>query len=240
MPASPVTRQRVISRATPILGFTGTTLVDNAVFDATTLVADSAGRFILASGTILTKSTSDPTKVKAFANAGTNTDEIQTLTITGTPTGGTFTLTFGGQTTAAIAYNATAAQAAAALQLLTSIGSGNLTGAGGGLPGTPVTVTFVNELANAAQAAITHTDSFTGGTTPALAVTRSTPGTTGEAVYGIYGGPDKDFFGNTAACDEAIAAYRAFTAFDTTLIPNWGLYGELVIQALSNCEFRGA
>ena len=37
------------------------------------------------------------------------TDEVQTVTITGGPTGGTFTLTWGGQTTAAIAYNATAA-----------------------------------------------------------------------------------------------------------------------------------
>src|SRR5260221_10836446 len=35
-------------------------------------------------------------------------DEIQQVAITGSPTGGSFTLTFGGQTTAAIQWNGTA------------------------------------------------------------------------------------------------------------------------------------
>ena len=35
------------------------------------------------------------------------TNDTQTVTITGTPTGGTFTLSWGGQTTGNIAYNAT-------------------------------------------------------------------------------------------------------------------------------------
>src|SRR5262249_41925037 len=52
-------------------------------------------------------------------------DEVQTVTLTGNPTGGTFTLTFSGQTTAAIAYNASAATVQSALQALSSIGSGN-------------------------------------------------------------------------------------------------------------------
>ena len=42
------------------------------------------------------------------------TDENQTIRVTNA-TGGTFTLTFNGQTTAPIAFNATAAQIAAAL-----------------------------------------------------------------------------------------------------------------------------
>ena len=241
MPASPQTRQRVISRQTPILDFTGIASIRNGVFDASTLVADSFGRFTLLSGTILTKSSTDPTKVKAYAGLGSNVNEQQTITITGTPTGGTFTLTFGGKTTAAITYAATSAQVLAALELLTSIGQGNMSATGGALPGTAVIVTFINELGDAAQAAMTANGAaLTGGTTPAVAITRSTPGTTGEAIYGIYAGPDKDFFGNATSDDEAIPVHNGYTVFDTTLIQNWGEYGELVIQALPLCQFVGA
>ena len=48
------------------------------------------------------------------------TDEQQTVRVTGA-TAGTFTLTFDGQTTAPIAYNATAAQIDAALEALSNI-----------------------------------------------------------------------------------------------------------------------
>lgn len=61
----------------------------------------------------------------ATTSAGTpSADEVQTITITGSPTGGDFTLTFGGKTTAAIAKGATALQVQAALQALESIGTG--------------------------------------------------------------------------------------------------------------------
>src|SRR5256885_1826855 len=49
-------------------------------------------------------------KVAAPASA------IQTLSVGGNPTGGSFTLSFGGQTSGAIAFSATAAQVQAALQ----------------------------------------------------------------------------------------------------------------------------
>lgn len=50
---------------------------------------------------------------------------VATVTIGGTPTGGTFTLTFGGQTTAGIAYNAATSAVQSALVALSSIGAGN-------------------------------------------------------------------------------------------------------------------
>ncbi len=49
------------------------------------------------------------------------TSEVQTVTITGSPTGGTFTLTYSGSTTAAIAFDATAATVEAALNALTNL-----------------------------------------------------------------------------------------------------------------------
>lgn len=99
--------------------------------------------------------------------------ETQTVTITGTPTGGTFTLTFEGQTTGAIAYNASAATVQTALVALSNIGPGDVICTGGALPGTAVVVEFTGALAGANRTLMTATSSLTGGSSPAIAVTRS-------------------------------------------------------------------
>jgi hypothetical protein len=114
-----------------------------------------------------------PSAITAFDPDVTGS-EVQTITITGTPTGGDFTLTFGGDETAAIAYNATAAAVQAALEALDSIGSGNVSCAGGPLPGSPVTVAFKGKLASTDTALLTDTEALTGGTTPTVTVTTST------------------------------------------------------------------
>lgn len=114
-----------------------------------------------------------PSVIDTFDPATTGA-ETQTVTITGTPAGGTFTLTFSGQTTSAIAYNASAAVVATALEALSNIGTGNVTTSGGPLPGTPVTVTFTGELASTDVALMTaNSASLTGGTSPTV-----TPSTT--------------------------------------------------------------
>lgn len=104
------------------------------------------------------------------------TAEIQTLTITGAPTGGTFTITYDAQTTAAIAYNATAAQVQSALEALSNVVPGDVFVTGGPLPGTALTLTWGGtKIGNVAQP--TTTDSFTGGTSPASAFATTTAGT---------------------------------------------------------------
>lgn len=123
--------------------------------------------------------------------AGSN--ELQTLTITGTPTGGTFTLTFTyfdpvdgqvkTQTTAPIVYNAAASAVDTALEALTQIGAGQITAAGGPLPGAAVTITFTGTLANRPIRALTvNTSALTGGT-PAGAVVRTTPGVRNKKLF---------------------------------------------------------
>lgn len=102
--------------------------------------------------------------------------EGQTVTITGTPTGGSFTLTYAGQTTAAIPYNASATEVADALRALSNLSSGDIAVTGGPGPGTPYIVTFQGSLANTNVAQMTATGSFTGGSAPAVAVTTSTAG----------------------------------------------------------------
>lgn len=102
--------------------------------------------------------------------------QIQTLKITGTPTGGTFTLTVGGQTTSALPYNATTAQVQAALALLTTVGTGNVLVTGtlisdaNGFDISWVGTKFGTSLT------LTSTPTLTGGTTPLAPVTLKTAG----------------------------------------------------------------
>ncbi|MFI1678841.1 hypothetical protein [Streptomyces sp. NPDC020607] len=104
-------------------------------------------------------------------------NEEQSVAITGGPTGGTYTLTYSGQTTAGIAYNATATAVRTALAALSNIGTGNVTCTGGPHPGTPVTVTFTGALAGTDVAQMTGSAAgLTGGTSPAVVVTTTTPG----------------------------------------------------------------
>lgn len=114
------------------------------------------------------------------AQLATGTNEVQTVTITGTPTGGTFTLSWSGQTTAGIAYNATAAAVKTALAALSNLEVTDINTAGGPFPGTPVTVTFTGSYAHTDVAQMTaNSGSLTGGTTPTATPTTTTPGVTG-------------------------------------------------------------
>ena len=100
--------------------------------------------------------------------------QVQTVKITGAPTGGTFTLTVGAQTTAAITYNATTAAVKSALELLSTVGVGNVL-----VTGTSISdangfdVTWTGAKSGTSQT-ITATPSLTGGTSPTVAVTLKT------------------------------------------------------------------
>lgn len=87
-----------------------------------------------------------------------SSNEVQKLKITaGTPTSGNVKLTWGGQETANIAYNADAATVQNALELLSNILTGDVTCYGGPWPGQPIFVKFQGQYANADQSAITLT-----------------------------------------------------------------------------------
>jgi flagellar hook protein FlgE len=105
-------------------------------------------------------------------------DEIQTISSTGTA--GTFTLSFGGQTTAALNWNESAANIESALEALSTIGAGNVNCAGGILPAN-VTVAFAGTLAGQDAALLTVDNTLLTG---AASVAETTPG---RAVQGILG-----------------------------------------------------
>lgn len=124
-------------------------------------------------------SRSDTALVTSAAYAA---DAVQVVRLTGSPAGGTFTLTFGGQTTSGIASNASASAVQSALAGLSSVGTGNVVvtaAAGGGWE-----VRFAGSLGGHWQAKLTASGSgLTGGTSPAVAVsTVSLGGDAGNVV----------------------------------------------------------
>lgn len=112
------------------------------------------------------------------------TDEVQTLTIGGTPTGGTFRLAFRADTTAPISWSSTnntlRDNVDAALEALGSVGTGAVTTAVGTMTagvGT-LTITFAGRLGKLAVPLVTVPVNSLTGTAPTVAVAETTPGVT--------------------------------------------------------------
>ena len=99
-----------------------------------------------------------------FESSASSTGTGWTETITGAPTGGTYSLNVNGYNTAPIAYNAVGTAIAAAINSLSGVtGLGTVTGSGSS---SPFSLTFPSAVALSANSA-----GLTGGTSPAVAVT---------------------------------------------------------------------
>lgn len=116
------------------------------------------------------------------------TSAVQTLTIGGTPTGGTFKLALDGIQSAAIAWSATnatlLANILAALVAMPNIGAAGVTVAAGTLTagiGT-ITLTFAAQNATRVISTMTVADNSLTGTTPTLAVATTTPGVNADGL----------------------------------------------------------
>ena len=141
--------------------------------------------------------------------AGTNTvkftdtivDEVQTVTVTNGDTTNTFTLTYAGQTTSALDWDASAAEVTSALEALSNIGVGDVVvtytaAAGGGV----YTLTFAGALADTNVAELTsagtgcdvaHGTTTVGGTTTNL--TGAIPTVAGSQLVAV-GSPTNPLF----------------------------------------------
>jgi hypothetical protein len=158
-----------------------------------------------------------------YKNAGTpgnGTNEVQTLTIGGTPTGGTFKLAFDGHTTAAIEWDAVnntlIANVQAALRALPNIGATGVTVAAGTITdgiGT-LTITFGGNLAKLVVPTITVADNSLEGTDPTAAVAETTPGVTATARGAAIGATLTDTTGK-----------KLYINTGTALEPTWTVVG---------------
>lgn len=141
-------------------------------------VIDGFNQKLLQPGTVMAKITSGPDIGKVGPYQAAGTAEVQRVTPSGTWTGGTYTLSFNGQTTAPIAYNASAATVQTAFSALSTVGSGNVTVSGGPLSAALMDFTYGGNLSGDQPALTINTASVTG-TAPTAAVTTPTPGVAG-------------------------------------------------------------
>jgi hypothetical protein len=158
----------------------------------------------------------------------TAANDVQTITVTGTPTGGSFRLALSGQVTGPIAYNANAAAVQAALEALSNVGTGNVVGGGGPLPGTAVTATFQGDVAGVEVPLITlYSNSLTGGATPTVTIAHTTPGRSAGGHWKPYNDANTD--GSEVA--KGIAQYAFSVDNYGRHTVGGGEYGEYTLSA---------
>ncbi len=154
-------------------------------------------------------------------------DEIQSIHV-GNADGGTFTVTHGGDTTAAIAWDAVASAVKSALEGITAITTVNVTGTG--QSGDPWLIEFINP--SGAEAEVTTTDTLT--LTATFTIADDTPGIdavneqqlitvnngTGGTYKMTYSGQEMGtgfaFDGTAAAMETALELLSSITAATVT------------------------
>lgn len=109
-------------------------------------------------------------------------NRVQVITINGTPTGGTFTISYGGQATSALAYNAAASTVQTALRLLTNLSNATVSGSAGG----PYTIT-TNVVGGTSAPFTVDQSSLTGGTASTSSATIATSPDTDTNLRAIGG-----------------------------------------------------
>lgn len=163
----------------------GTNEGDTVTLDPTTfdLVTKFPNGFI-PSGVVIAKITSGGnTGMYGPYTPGTQVNEVQSVIATGA-TSGTFTLSFDGEITAAIAFNATAAAVQTALEAMSNINPGDVVVSGGPLPATAVVITFSGaKYADTDVPAITANNAALVGGVATITITTAGGGT-GNATDG--------------------------------------------------------
>jgi hypothetical protein len=165
-------------------------------------------------------------------NALRTTDEIQSLAISATS--GSFKLTFSGQTTASIAYNASASAVATALIALSNIGPFDVWVTGGPLATAPVIVQFTGQLAgsNVAQMTGDATNGGSGGLAGGSASVSISTVQGGAASVSVTGRSGNDYVLSAKAGATVSGAYAAIGTDNTSALQkcfNSLLNGGLVV-----------
>lgn len=218
--------------ATPL----DSSVIENIVLAASATTADGSGvylgrRYLLA-GTVLTKR--DDGLYVPFVHGGGTASEVQKVTLTNA-TGGTFKLTFEGQQTVAIAFNATTTKVKEELEALSNIGSSEVvvTGAAGAW-----IITFAGTLAEKDVKEMTiDASALTGtGATGAVETTKEGKSTIAGILFNTV-----EFASAASSSNEPAAMLRRNCSFKKQAIPKFEeLETELVTwgkEALVLCEF---
>lgn len=137
--------------------------------------------------------------------AANQQSEVQQFWLTNA-TGGAYTLTFKGLTTASINYNDNAATVTSRLEALVSVGAGNVLVTGSGSSGVPFVITFQSALANLAQPlVVTNNTSLTPTATTKITLKRTQSGNSNTNVIQDVMFSDIDFDGANTSGSRGIS-----------------------------------
>ena len=167
------------------------------------------------------------------ATQGDGVNEVQTITATGTVSGGTYDLTITGAglspgvVLTAIPWNYTAAQVQALVNQAIRYGGtgfrlGDVIVGGGPLPATPMTITFQGTQSCKDADASVLEDAALTGSTPAYSVSTTTAGSVGTVLLpdgsgipaGVYRWVSTKLTGATPQAAQIIAAYQENGAWE--------------------------
>ncbi len=153
------------------------------------------------------------TPLQSAGAPGNGTSAIEDVDITGTPTGGTFKLSFRSELTVDIAFDAAIAAVELAIEALGSIGAGNCTVTG---VNPNFVFTFTGDLAklDVEDLFVLAENLLTGGSSPSVTITDTTPGVT---AFGRGMGP--------AAMAQDTASGDIYANEGTALEPSWAKVG---------------
>jgi hypothetical protein len=143
-------------------------------------------------------------------------NEVNTLTIDAT--GGTYTVTINGQTTAGVAYNANAATLQTALEALSNVAPGDVAVTGGPGATSPYTLTWGGALANTNVTITASGAGLTGGAQTAIVATTQQGGVADIAVAPILAGQVDVYMDSTGA---GIGTTKLLTDFSA----EWSISG---------------
>lgn len=160
------------------------------------------------------------------SKAANQQSEVQQFWLT-SATGGSYTITFKGDTTLAIQYNDNAATVQARLEALTAIGSGNVTVSGSGTSGSPFVVTFGSSLANLAQPLLAFTSTLTPTATATITLVRTQSGNSNTNVVQDVMITDIDLDGNNTVGSRGISVSHP-GGNEGRLIDFWFRNGQIV------------
>jgi hypothetical protein len=165
---------------------------------------------------------------------GAGTDEVQTLTIGGTPTSGTFKLEFDGQVSSAIMWSATnntlLANIQAALDAMANVGTNGIVASAGTLSsgiGT-ILLTFGANLTKLAVNLMTVYLNSLAGSSPTLAIAETTPGVTAS-----FRGAKK------GALVVDITNGKLYQNTGTALAPVWNSLGDIATAEIADDGVTG-
>ncbi|QDU75429.1 hypothetical protein Pan97_24610 [Bremerella volcania] len=180
------------------------------------IVAEKGGQVVLAP--TVTRSSSSSYDLAAVVSrtivstGGNSANEVQVVALPGNPSGGTFTLSFQGQTTSNLTHDESAADVEAALEALSNIGSGNVsvTGDDGG----PWTIVFTGGLASTDVAQITASGAnLTGGTVTISTIQTAVPNQNEQVLLTMSASVTSGTFTiNYDSSDSTDVAYNATSA----------------------------